>query len=78
MKLATMGVDLGALALVVTSASNFLPSLVAVIAGALGAVYYGLVIYDRFKYGPDLEGRILRKKVTTIETVQTHKPEGDR
>lgn len=49
MKLAVISLDIAALGLVVTTAFKLLPA----VAGLLAVVYYGFVIYDRIKYGPE-------------------------
>lgn len=69
MKLATMGIDLGALALVASSAFKILPGTIGIVAGVLGAIYYGFVIWDRIKYGPETEGRhkTVKIKIDTVD-----------
>jgi hypothetical protein len=53
MKLLIITADLAAIGVVVGSALNWMPA----IAGLLAAVYYGFVIYDRVKYGPEIGQR---------------------
>jgi hypothetical protein len=60
MKLALNIIDFAALGVVIGSISRVLPAMAALLA----VIYYGFVIYDRVRYGPDLDGRTLwnRKK----------------
>jgi hypothetical protein len=61
-----------ALGSVLGSATHALPA----VAATLGVVWYALVIYDRLKYGPDLDGRTLHSKTTTTtETVVKPPPD---
>lgn len=48
MKLGIMGVDITVLGVIVAAGTNILPALAAL----LGVIWYGIVIYDRLKYGP--------------------------
>lgn len=50
MKIALITVDVATLAIIVGSAFNFIPA----IAGLLAVVYYGFLIYDRIRYGPQV------------------------
>jgi hypothetical protein len=50
MKLAMITADLTTLAILVGAAINLIPAA----AGLLAVVYYGFLIYDRIKYGPQL------------------------
>lgn len=52
MKLAMITADVTTLAIIIGSAFNFIPA----IAGVLAVVYYGFLIYDRIKYGPQTTG----------------------
>lgn len=54
MKLAMITADVAALGVLFGSALNIFPA----IAGVLAVVYYGFLIYDRVRYGPDIEGRM--------------------
>jgi hypothetical protein len=57
--------DIIALGVIISSVAQLLPAMAALLA----VVYYGFVIYDRIKYGPELEARLLwrgRKKNLTI------------
>lgn len=47
--------DLTALGVIFGAAFQILPA----IAGLLACVWYGFVIYDRIRYGPDLSNRVL-------------------
>lgn len=50
--------DALALSLVAGAIAKILPSLAALLA----IIYYGFVIFDRIKYGPELEKRMLRHR----------------
>lgn len=47
--------DIAALGMVVGTAAKFIPA----VAALLAVIYYGFVIYDRIRYGPELEKRML-------------------
>jgi len=66
MKLAEMTIDITALGILVGVVNKVLPAL----AGLLAIVYYGFVIYDRIKYGPEIEGRLSRR-------LKKEKPDGE-
>lgn len=53
MKIAMITADITTLAIIVGSAFNFIPA----IAGMLAVVYYGFLIYDRIKYGPQVANK---------------------
>lgn len=55
MRLAVAAADVAALGSVLGAATHYLPA----VAALLGAIWYALVIYDRLKYGPELEKRML-------------------
>lgn len=50
MKLAMITVDLTTLAIIMGAALNLIPA----IAGVLAVVYYGFLIFDRVRYGPQV------------------------
>jgi len=59
--------DFVALGVIVGTIAKVLPALAALLA----VVYYGFVIYDRIRYGPELEDRMfnrMRKVKKTDET----------
>jgi len=59
--------DFVALGVIVGTIAKVLPALAAFLA----VVYYGFVIYDRIRYGPELEDRMfnrMRKVKKTDET----------
>lgn len=58
MKLATIGIDVTALGVMAGSIFHVLPIVVTVGVGCLAMIYYGFVIFDRLKYGPELEDRM--------------------
>lgn len=51
MKLAALTADITALGVLIGSAINLVPA----IAGLLAVIYYGFVIYDRIRYGPEIK-----------------------
>jgi small-conductance mechanosensitive channel len=65
MKLLTIGLDVAALSIFLGTAAQIIPTLV----GLLAAVYYAFVVYDRIRYGPEIENRMFweRKKKTPNE-----------
>ena len=54
LKFINVGADLAALGLLVGVAAKVIPAL----AGLLAIIYYGIVVYDRIRYGPELEKRM--------------------
>lgn len=59
MKLATISFDLAALGLILGTATKVLPALAAL----LGVIWYGFVIYDRIRYGPEVGNRTFWRKM---------------
>jgi len=49
--------DIAAVGAIIGASLNFLPAFVGLAAGLLACVWYGFVIYDRIKYGPELDSR---------------------
>ncbi len=61
-------IDVAAFGILMGAAYKIIPS----IAALLAVVYYGFVIYDRIRYGPELEHRMFRpRKEKTDETSDT-------
>lgn len=61
MKLMMVTADLTALGVLIGITAKIIPDIV----GLLAMVYYGFVVYDRIRYGPEIEKRIFwqnRKK----------------
>lgn len=54
MKLFMIGADITTLAMIAGAVLNLIPTVAGVIATILAAVYYGFLVYDRIKYGPQL------------------------
>lgn len=59
MKLATISFDIAALGLILGTATKVLPALAAL----LGVIWYGFVIYDRIRYGPEVGNRTFWRKM---------------
>lgn len=58
MKFLTLTPDIVALAVWISALNKIIPSVV----GLLAMVYYGFVVYDRIRYGPELENRLFWKR----------------
>lgn len=53
MKPLIMTADIVSLSVILVAAMQFIPA----IAGLLAVIWYSFVIYDRIKYGPELDSR---------------------
>lgn len=69
MKMLTVGIDIAALSIFMGTAAKIIPTIV----GLLAAVYYAFVVYDRIRYGPEIENRMFweRKKKSPNEARET-------
>lgn len=65
MKLLAIGADAAALAAMLGTVTNIVPTIVGVIGALyalLSAINYAFVIHDRIKYGPEIDNRQKRIK----------------
>lgn len=64
MKMMMIATDITAIGFILGSAANVLPA----IAGLLAAIWYGFVIYDRIRYGPEISNRTFWKQKTETKS----------
>jgi hypothetical protein len=78
MKILTIGLDIAALSIFLGTAAKVIPTVV----GILAAIYYAFVVYDRIRYGPEIENRMFweRKKKTQneIDKAELQRTDTDR
>lgn len=63
MKIAAMGFDAAALGIILGVANHILPA----VAALLGVIWYGFVIFDRIRYGPEVGNRKFWRKIERDE-----------
>jgi hypothetical protein len=63
MRIEMIVADITAITVIIGAANSVIPA----IAGVLAAIWYGFMVYDRIKYGPEQDGRLWGNKHDTKE-----------